>query len=261
MTTRPTLALISDNPEAALKGDLVQTQVPDLLQFLSSHYDQGMVEISNRISADKGKIYFASGQLLHAETDGGSGMDALIEVLGWSEGTFRFHPDITAPGSNIGIAIQHAIMEAAVLSDHRVAGTSTPNDPLSPSDIAERSNNMQPLRESTEILNDLLGIPGVDAVVVIGRDGFVIESAGNSTRVNSDALGASLAHAVNGIEEMGGELKIDLFQDMFIEYGKAVILCKPMGDAVAAVITPDASKLGIIRHKTKKYFHELAESF
>ena len=120
---------------------------------------------------------------------------------------------------------------------------------------------MQQQRESTEVLNDLLGIPGIDAVVVIGRDGFVIESAGNSARVNIDALGASLAHAVNGIEEMGSELKINQFQDMFVEYGKAVILCKPMGDAVAAVITPDASKLGIIRHKTKKFFEELAHSF
>ena len=54
---------------------------------------------------------------------------------------------------------------------------------------------------------------------------------------------------------------VDRFQDMFIEYGRAVIMCKPVGDAVAAVITPDASKLGIIRHKTKKLFEELSHSF
>jgi len=112
-------------------------------------------------------------------------------------------------------------------------------------------------RDSTAVLNDLLTVPGIDAVVVVGRDGFVIESAGNSTRINIDELGASLAHAINGIEEMGSELKINLFQDMFIEYGRAVILCKPVGDAVAVVIAPDASKLGIIRHKIKKYFEEL----
>ena len=116
-------------------------------------------------------------------------------------------------------------------------------------------------RDSTDVLNDLLGIPGIDAVVVVGRDGFVIESAGNSARVNIDELGASLAHAINGIEEMGNELNVNKFQDMFIEYGRAVILCKPVGDAIAAVITPDASKLGIIRHKTKKHFEDLAHSY
>lgn len=116
-------------------------------------------------------------------------------------------------------------------------------------------------RGSTEVLNDLLEIPGIDAVVVVGRDGFVIESAGSSARVNIDELGASLAHAINGIEEMGTELNVNMFQDMFVEYGRAVIMCKPVGDAVAAVVTPDASKLGIIRHKTKKLFEELAHSF
>jgi predicted regulator of Ras-like GTPase activity (Roadblock/LC7/MglB family) len=116
-------------------------------------------------------------------------------------------------------------------------------------------------RESTHVMNDLLEISGIDAVVVVGRDGFVIESAGSSARINIDELGASLAHAVNGIEEMGSELNIHCFQDMFIEYGSAVIMCKPVGDAVAAIVTPDASKLGIIRHKTKKLFRELGLSF
>ena len=116
-------------------------------------------------------------------------------------------------------------------------------------------------RDSSEVMNSLLEVPGVDAVVVVGRDGFVIESAGSSSRVNIEELGASLAHAINGIEEMGGELHVSAFQDMFIEYGRAVIMCRPVGDAVAALITPDASKLGVIRHKTKKLFVELGQSF
>jgi predicted regulator of Ras-like GTPase activity (Roadblock/LC7/MglB family) len=79
--------------------------------------------------------------------------------------------------------------------------------------------------------------------------------------VNIEPLGASLAHAVNGIEEMGDELKINRFQDLFIEYGSAVILCKPVGGAIAALLAPDSSKLGIIRHKAKKYFEDLAAFF
>lgn len=265
MTTRPILALVDGNPAAAWKGDLAQTRITDILQFLSSSYDQGMIEVSGAEAGQAGKIYFRSGQLLHVESDRSPGLDGLVEMLGWTDGRFRFHPEVSAPGANVDFSIPHAIMEAALLADHRGAGeeqnSAAGHDLPTQNDEAERNHDMQLQRESTDILNDLLGIPGVDAVVVIGRDGFVIESAGNSTRVNSDALGASLAHAVNGIEEMGGELKIDQFQDMFIEYGKAVILCKPMGDAVAAVISPDASKLGIIRHKTKKFFQELAQSF
>ncbi len=203
---------------------------------------------------------------MHVVSNRGTGLEGFAEILAWENGTFQFYPDAVPPEKNVGLTIQHAIMEAAILLDERIARkrqneinsityeANTTNE--------ERGREMSKNeRDSAEVMNDLLGIPGIDAVVVIGRDGFVIESAGSSTRVNIDELGASLAHAVNGIEEMGSELKVNQFQDMFIEYGRAVILCKPVGGAVAAVITPDASKLGIIRHKTKKHFEELAQSF
>ena len=78
-----------------------------------------------------------------------------------------------------------------------------------------------PERDSTTVMNDLLMIPGIDAVVIIGRDGFVIESAGNSSRINTDELGAALAHASNAIEEMGSELKVNVFQDLFYRIWKS----------------------------------------
>lgn len=89
----------------------------------------------------------------------------------------------------------------------------------------------------------------------------MIESSGGSGSVSIDDLGASLAHAVNGIEEMGQELSVNTFQDLFVEYGRAVIMCRPVGDAVIAVVAPDASKLGIIRHKIAPLVEELGEHF
>jgi hypothetical protein len=83
---------------------------------------------------------------------------------------------------NIGLSVQHAIMEAAVLQDQRIANVKKAN--FSAIGVnhddkpGERSTAMSTTeRDSTDVLNDLLGIPGIDAVVVIGRDGFVIESA------------------------------------------------------------------------------------
>ena len=253
MATRPALALVNGANAAVMRGNLAQTRITDLLQYLSASFSRGRIRLTRDPDRKEGTIYFQGGELLHVASGAAAGLEGLVELLGWGQGLFRFHPDADAPGTNIGLSIQHAIMEAALLHDHR--GTESPLP-----GTEERSQEMSQ-RESTEVLNDLLGIPGIDAVVVIGRDGFVIESAGNSAKVNIDELGASLAHAINGIEEMGSELKINLFQDMFVEYGKAVIMCKPVGDAVAAVVTPDASKLGIIRHKTKRYFEELSQSF
>jgi predicted regulator of Ras-like GTPase activity (Roadblock/LC7/MglB family) len=260
------LLLNMDSKDTLLKGSLSLTNITDLLQFLSASYKSGMIQLTSQPGNKVGKIFFMAGELVNVISGRATGLEGLADLLSWDQGTFLFHPEVIAHDKNIGQSVQHAIIQAAVLLDHRAASNNIKNaveenKPENNKD-GERSIEMESSeRDSTAVLGDLLGVPGVDAVVVIGRDGFVIESAGNSSRVNIDELGASLAHAINGIEEMGTELKVNLFQDMFIEYGRAVILCKPVGDAVAAVIAPDASKLGIIRHKTKKYFEELALSF
>jgi predicted regulator of Ras-like GTPase activity (Roadblock/LC7/MglB family) len=243
--------------DTSLKGNLSLTNITDLLQFLSSSAKSGMIQLLRHPGGQEGTIHFVAGELVSAVSGDLAGLEGLADLLAWDQGTFHFQPGAVASKTNVGLSVQHAIMEAVVLLDKQVKeNQSNPTKA-----VEERSLDMQGGRGSNEVLNDLLEISGIDAVVVVGRDGFVIESAGSSARVNIDELGASLAHAINGIEEMGSELNVDRFQDMFIEYGRAVILCKPVGDAVAAVITPDASKLGIIRHKTKKLFEELSHSF
>jgi predicted regulator of Ras-like GTPase activity (Roadblock/LC7/MglB family) len=246
------------NKDGGLKGNLSLTNITDLLQFLSSSAKSGVIRLLRHPGGDEGHIHFVNGELVSVVSKNLAGLEGLANLLSWDQGTFHFLPGVAAQKTNIGLSVQHAIMEAVVLLDKQASITAANENMGS----EERSFEMQETeRSSTEVMNDLLEIPGVDAVVVVGRDGFVIESAGSSARVNIDELGASLAHSVNGIEEMGSELNINRFQDMFVEYGRAVIMCRPVGDAVAAIITPDASKLGIIRHKTRKLFEELGHSF
>jgi len=258
MPSRAERIHIADNTHF-LKGSLSLTNITDLVQFLATSYKSGMIHVHKHPAGIEGKIFFTAGAITNVSTDELSGLEALSDILNWDQGEFQFNPDVTSIEKNVGLSVQHAIIEAAVLHDQRITKKPTSHIDITPGEGSGEMEMNQ--RDSTTVLNDLLMIPGIDAVVVVGRDGFVIESAGNSSRVNIDELGASLAHAINAIEEMGSELKVSLFQDMFIEYGKAVIMCRPVGDAIAAVIAPDASKLGIIRHKTKKYFEELVLLF
>lgn len=255
MPNRAELLQINDATHF-LQGSLSLTNITDLIQFLASSYKSGMIHLTKHPEGVEGKIFFLAGTITNVTTDRLSGVEALSGILNWNQGEFHFNPDVTAIEKNIGLSVQHAIIEAAVLTDTRKINAAMN------ANSGERSIAMETeQRDSTAVMHDLLLIPGIDAVVVVGRDGFVIETAGNSNRVNVDELGASLAHAINAVEEMGSELKVSLFQDLFIEYGKAVIMCRPVGDAIAAIIAPDASKLGIIRHKTKKYFEELGLLF
>lgn len=110
----------------------------------------------------------------------------------------------------------------------------------------------------TEVLSSLLDVPGIRSAVVVGRDGFVIEAAGGTKEFNPESLGASMAQATNAIEKMGHELDIQGFRDMFVEYGGALIISRPVGDALLALVAPDATQLGSIRYMITPFIEELA---
>ena len=62
---------------------------------------------------------------------------------------------------------------------------------------------------------ELLGrVPRVDDVVVVGRDGFVIESSGSSKRLNIDALGAALAGVIRDGDGADGTVTASLVSTM-----------------------------------------------
>lgn len=102
---------------------------------------------------------------------------------------------------------------------------------------------------SLEILEEFLKIDNVEQILVIGKDGFVIESVGNDKSKNIDKLGSSLASAVNGMEEMGNELTLGSFNNMSLKYDDAFIVGAPVNDAVIAIIAPDSSSLGMMKIK------------
>jgi predicted regulator of Ras-like GTPase activity (Roadblock/LC7/MglB family) len=121
----------------------------------------------------------------------------------------------------------------------------------------ERCNMVEYAKTSTDILHEISAIKGVNAIVVVGRDGFVIESMGHIQNSNLDILGASVATAINSISEVGTELQMGSYSDLFINYKNAMIMCFPVGDAICGIAGADSSALGLIRHKTQKLIPEL----
>ena len=67
-----------------------------------------------------------------------------------------------------------------------------------------------------QILGEFLKVEGVTAAVVVGRDGFVIESA-VSGKVDIDALGAMASTGMGTSEAMGNELGKGQLDQMLVE--------------------------------------------
>ena len=124
--------------------------------------------------------------------------------------------------------------------------------------------NMEPMaggKTSTQILQEILDIPGANAVVVVGRDGFVIESAGTLGTIDMDTVGASVAMVISGAENMGNELSLAPFHTLTLEAPNAMIMCMPAGEALLVILAPDSKTLGMIRLQVKKQIPGLAQLF
>lgn len=102
------------------------------------------------------------------------------------------------------------------------------------------------------ILDGLLKVDGVTAALVIGRDGFVIESAA-AHAIDADAVGAIAASSLSAAEAMGEEMKLGALGSILIEYELgpvAVTLAGP--DAVLAVVGNQGTNLGRVRIEMRK---------
>ncbi|HNJ80781.1 MAG TPA: roadblock/LC7 domain-containing protein, partial [Methanoregulaceae archaeon] len=90
------------------------------------------------------------------------------------------------------------------------------------------------------------------AAVVVGRDGFVIESA-VSGKMDIDALGAMTSTGIGTSEAMAKELGKGQLNQLLVELDKGPIIVSPLSkDELIAIVAENASNLGRIRYELKK---------
>jgi predicted regulator of Ras-like GTPase activity (Roadblock/LC7/MglB family) len=102
------------------------------------------------------------------------------------------------------------------------------------------------------LLEEFLKVEGVSAAVVVGRDGFVIESA-VSGKVDIEALGAMASTGLGTAEAMGTTLGKGELSQMLVELEKGPIILSPLStDELIAIVADSSSNVGRIRYELKK---------
>ena len=102
------------------------------------------------------------------------------------------------------------------------------------------------------LLEEFLKLEGVSAAVVVGRDGFVIESA-VSGKVDIEALGAMASTGLGTSEAMGNTLGKGELSQMLVELEKGPIILSPLStDELIAIVADTTANIGRIRYELKK---------
>lgn len=103
-----------------------------------------------------------------------------------------------------------------------------------------------------QILSEFLKLDGVSAAVVVGRDGFVIESV-EAGEIDTEALGAMASTGMGTSEAMGAELGKGEMQQMLVELELGPILLSPLSDdELIAIVGEKDVNIGRIRYELKK---------
>src|SRR5690606_9187709 len=105
LTTRP---MVGDS----LTGQLAQTSLFEVLQMLEVGQRTGQVDV---LREDRvGKVVLDEGRIIHASEGDLAGAVALHELLGWTEGLFRFtsavdgDPEQNLPGNQTVLMFEAA---------------------------------------------------------------------------------------------------------------------------------------------------------
>lgn len=109
--------------------------------------------------------------------------------------------------------------------------------------------------KASAILKDLSGTDGVHEVLVVGRDGFVIDHVGD---MDADGVGAVVSTAIGAIEAMGRDTEQGGLFEIMAEFKDGTIIAAPIGrDALLGMVANSEANLGGIRHAAKKAIRDL----
>lgn len=117
------------------------------------------------------------------------------------------------------------------------------------------------MEELKPLLSNLISVDGITAAVVIGRDGFVIESVTNSS-LDTEAIAGIISGGVRNTDEMGKDLGIGTLAQSMIEYDGGMILTRVINDngAILTVVATDKALIGNVRYQLNKFADQIAKN-
>ena len=134
------------------------------------------------------------------------------------------------------------------------------DEPLSPSGpvvhMAVEAPS-EPIEDAKSVLSRLAAVPGVALAVLVDRDGFLIESAGDMV-LEAEAAGAMAGCLAEASEAIGRELNQGTLVGLIAEYEAGLILVNMAGSgAMLATVLCDPAVLDRARHDVKKTLSDL----
>jgi predicted regulator of Ras-like GTPase activity (Roadblock/LC7/MglB family)/ActR/RegA family two-component response regulator len=264
------------------KGYIRGIALPAFLQLVEMEKKTCTLKIVSK--GRTGYLYFSAGELMEADNGTELKEKAALDIVCWDEAEIEIDSICKEKTRNIFTTLSHILMDGFRLKDENSRGGngdglhkkgvaasqdeagdfSSVLEEISLEEHIETSlkhgsiSKEEAMANAKEILNDFAKLQGVDAVCLVGRDGFLLDSIAR-TGIDTEMIGAIASSGFGASESMGRQLGKGLMSISMIEFEKGPVMFSPVGDdAFLVIVAVKDSNLGMIRLKLKKHSTELA---
>ncbi len=117
--------------QGVIQGSMREAPLPDIIQLVSQGGKSGCFHVEQ--DASKVRIYLKEGRIIHAVTPAGEGLDGLMGVAFWTEGTYRFEEGVPDVPTTITKSSASILMELGRRTDEwRIVSQKVPSLELFP---------------------------------------------------------------------------------------------------------------------------------
>lgn len=263
---------------AVSKGHISGITLPAFLQLVEMEKKTCTltIESNNR----KGILYFQEGILIDADNGIEKHEKAALDIVGWNDSSIEIDSFCRQKDRNINSTLGYILMESyrlqdekqktrevlAAVSGHTFEGGNESGMPAQPraaggADRQQASGlttKEEHMAKTNDILKELASMQSIEAVCLVARDGFLLDSIARSG-IDKEMIGAIASSGFGASASMGRQLDKGTMLISMIEFEKGPVLLTPIGeDAFLVIVADKEANLGMIRLKLKKHSHELA---
>jgi Domain of unknown function (DUF4388) len=173
---------------SGFQGSIGSLPLSDLLQLWSLNRFSGLVTV--RFEGETGRLYFADGEIVHADAGDLAGEAAARVIIGWPEGQFEIAENTTTLNRTIHKSLSHLLLDTHRELDERRRASGSPRRGGPP--VASQGNEPSP----PGVLERIRAIRGVTRLVRFGNDGRPVGGGGlEAEALAARALYLAVKHA------------------------------------------------------------------
>jgi predicted regulator of Ras-like GTPase activity (Roadblock/LC7/MglB family) len=235
-----------------INGNLKDISFADLVQIHCM--DPRSARMTVQHQDQQATVFFAEGQVIHAELGKDMGEDVIYQLLSWNEGAFNVDNEVEVPTRTINRMWSGLLLEGA----RRLDEIETQRKKEAQMNGATEENKMA--QKFDEILTSLAGeVPGYIASALVGIDGINIASH-TLGGMDPEVVSAQITTLFRLVDASVDKLGAGVLEDNLLSAEKSYILMRFLPGKeyfLAIAANRKDGNLGNLRLMSKMYTEQL----